>query len=973
MFKKINKLKIFVITILISMVFAVNIGFTFSTANDLKAEGDYKMDVSTDADSTTDRKTYLNDIVVNNSTINIPIAYTLGTVQREINFDYSFSESMDVAVTYELNYTDGTEANNVIMNVVNRDRFIIDQMGVGMDNSTLAYNSSSSYGTMFYLDSISGTGNMKLFSGVTFLAGNNKVNSYKADSDVTVGTKEYNQGSVISSVEYQHKFLEISRFWEAYELNSLNQPTSYICETGYSITANATTTTVDSKTIIKTKAEYEAYLDSIETQISGYWTKGYRCVKTFTDGKTYTAGNVYSLEEYAAAVSLNSVNAGNFAVCYSCNTAYAVSVNEGESIIGSSNEISENTIISADDYALLLPEEQSHFSVKEYATFENKNLTIDVKVYTSVSNVSYTADHYFKTLKADSPQYATLAFSNWLKYKNDEISENIAMIYNGHARFENGIPYAIDFGASEDMTNTTAGSKGDLTSSYVYKKIGNNTYFYAYAGGNKYNAGVGVYYLTANSPTKLTVQVNASWYNSNGVIISSMPINNINLQYSNNETTSFTKNLSANSCGYVDVLDYVQTITKGDLFDMRGYSIVITSVTATFEDVGQGSENNSAVKVINSTSYNPILYTLSNQGVDTNLDFNITITNNSSEPIAIPTVTLSPTFTAYNGSTSISSDIAVGYGVANTVNGTQATGFEYVYDSTVWSVNGNVFTGNGYIAPYTSLVVASGVTVPTQSSNDFWAFNIGGSSDKSYFADYWFEVGVSYTTSSAQISYSAVPNYSSAEIMTSLTHTKESTKDGAVVSYIAIRNNTLQTITAINYEGTLQLSNTNNSVSYSVTNMGGTVTRNGGNSFTIVFSGLTLYPGESIYICKLNINAGQSYNGDYNVFLSSSSATVTLAAGDSSSRTGIYFKRDFASGNLSIVNGNTAGTAENGLQISGLTGLIDAGTKWNSSNQFIMQDETDSLARFRNGQIIHLLSGVVTNLTNYNYSNITIS
>ena len=133
------------------MVFAVNIGYTFAI------EYDYAVSVNSDPQSTGQVGTYLNDVVVNNSTKKIPIAYTSSTVQREINFDYSFSESTDFAVTYELSYEDGTSPSNVILNLIDRDNYIWDQETVLMDNSTTAYNTSSSSGTLYYLQSLNGT------------------------------------------------------------------------------------------------------------------------------------------------------------------------------------------------------------------------------------------------------------------------------------------------------------------------------------------------------------------------------------------------------------------------------------------------------------------------------------------------------------------------------------------------------------------------------------------------------------------------------------------------------------------------------------------------------------------------------------------------------------------------------------------------------------------------------------------------
>lgn len=1023
MFKKSIKFRIFVITILISMVFAVNLGFTFAQVNTDKV--DYTLEVNSDASPTEDRSTYLNDVVVNNSTKTIPIAYTLGTVQREINFDYSFSEDTDIAVTYELKYTDGTEVNNVILNIVNRDNYIWDQEIVQMDNYTPAYNASSDSGTLYSLNTISaGSGNIKLFSGVTFLTGNNKVDSYISSSPVTVGYETYEAGDAyaITSVEYQYTQLDISRYWEKHDVNSLGQAITYICRTGYtmagvSIPAGVIMYADDFDSYIESGAglytvTYTAISDILSADesetlylnqstltkdqvdeltasqrakikaqcaLSGaaYWSKKYKCKTDFAVSSTnYVAGTVYTVDQYNTAITANSNNVNNFETVYTTSTSYIIKADNVIVASAGSNNIGINKSITSEEYSLLLPSEQACFIVKDYKTFKNKNLTIDVSIHTAVKpeNVSgYTEDHFFKTLKKST---TSKSFSIWLQYKknNGSVTENVAMIYNGHARFENSIPYSIDFSSTENMSATPANDKSNLTSSYIYKQTAGGTHFYSYAGGNKFNAGIGVYYLTSSSNTKLTVQVNASWYNSNGTKISSMPINNINLQYNGSDEFSFVKNLSANSHGYIDVLAYIQTITEGDLYDMTGYSLVVSSVTAVFETATETpTATSSSIQIINSTSYNPILYTLSeHQRISPNLEFNITITNNSSSAIAIPTVTLDPTFTAYNGSTSISTDQNYGYGVANTVEGSNVVGFEYLYDSSVWSVSGNVFTGTGYIAPYTSLVVVSGVCVPAQSTN-FWAFDLGGSNDKSFYADYWFEVGVSYTASESSVSYNAVNTYSSAEIMTSLTHTSESTEMSDVVSYIAIRNNTLQTISEVNYEGILQLAGSSSDVTYTVES-DGTVTIDGinKNKFTINLTGLTLYPGESIFICKLTIAQGQSYDGDYSVKLTSSFAKAKLVENATANRTGIYFKRDFASGNLSIINANTSGT-EQGLQINGLSGLIGGSTKWNSSNKFIMQDTDGTLAKFRNGQIINLLANITSNLSGYTYSNVELS
>ena len=541
------------------------------------------------------------------------------------------------------------------------------------------------------------------------------------------------------------------------------------------------------------------------------------------------------------------------------------------------------------------------------------------------------------------------------------------MIYNAHAKYENAVPYATDFSSSEakNMSTILANSKSNLTSSYIYKKTDGYTYFYTYAGGNKYNAGVGVYYITS-SATNLKVSVSANWYNSNGVKINSMPINNINLKYNGSDEYIFTKALGANTHGYIDVLNYIQTTTEGELFDMVGYSLVVTSVTALFE-TGSTSASNSATKVqvANSTTYNPILFTLSShQSTSSTISLNIAITNNSANAIEIPTVTLSPTFTAYNGSTAIS-DTDEDYGPVATKS---PTGITYTYDNSIWTNSGNTFSSTGYLPPYTSIIVVSGITVPYQSET-FWAFNFNGSSANSYYADYWLEVGVSYVEPSDATSYTMTTTHS-AEIMTTLTNTKVSTTSGAVAAYIAIRNNTLQTMTALTYSGTMQLGATSNKVSFSLDN--GSIS---GNTFTVTLSGINLMPGESIFICKITIASGQE-----NVWLSSSDVSATLTSGVATNKTEVYFKRDFASGNLSIIN---ASGLETGLSvsISGVTSnteLNGGSTKWSSDYKYITQDATDesgnpTLAVFRVGQLINLLSNITENVSSYSCKSLELS
>ncbi|MBQ8430715.1 MAG: hypothetical protein IJX26_02065 [Clostridia bacterium] len=214
MLKKCNALRIFVITILIGMVFVVNLGSTFARfAYEKKVAG-----VAVDnPDETVDKNlnTYLNDVVINNSTTLIPISYNLGKVNREINFDYSFSQNTDIAITYELEYTDSSAVNNVKLDVVNRDKYIWDMPTVNAQMGATLLNSSSSTGTLFYLDYVpAGTGTFKILSGVEFFGANNVVKSYKATTNITINNSVYSALTSYNEMEYAYTQETIARYWK---------------------------------------------------------------------------------------------------------------------------------------------------------------------------------------------------------------------------------------------------------------------------------------------------------------------------------------------------------------------------------------------------------------------------------------------------------------------------------------------------------------------------------------------------------------------------------------------------------------------------------------------------------------------------------------------------------------------------------------------------------------------------------------
>ena len=705
------------LTILLCMVFSVGIGYTFCASV-------YELSIDVLGKSSAGGEetfTYLHDTQISNSTSEIPIPYKLGSVDREISFDYSFSQNTDFVVKYTLTYTDGTAVTNARLNINNRDDYIVDMPTIVTENDNLNYNSSTNAGTMYYLPYVTaGSGKVVLFTGVTFTEG-------------------------VSSVDYTNKKLKI-------------------------------------------------------------------------DLKVYTKANVTATNK----------------------------------------------------------------SATEY----------------------YTNSHYFSNyIQSDN-----VAFTNWINYKKTtnqgsaSVPANIAMVYNGRASFELGVPYTYDFDYGVDIT--TSERIANVKSSYLYTT---DNKFFAYAAGNKFDAGVGVYYM-AKDEGSLKVTIGVNWYNPQGEKVQDMPISNANVvlneKFSLIESINYgyTKKLSANSYGYIDVVEYIETISKGDLYNYVGWKLVITSLTATYTTsyesgwTPSGFDSKSNVFAHNSTDFSAVHYRYATEmTTDSTLDFNVSIENDTDNAIVVNSVNVTPKFYAYNAQT------GTNYGVAKTrtditFGNSASQGTRFIYNSNSWSLSGGTngvytFASNGiYIAPHSSLTLLTGVYVANQTEylND-WKVTIDAIE---YFADYWFvaEIGnISYSTASLNKSLTT-----QAEIISELT---SATISSGATSYIAVKNNTMQTMTNVTFTGSLvnKLSHSSD-ISCTLTRYDslGQVNLGEGQAFTITFTGINLLPGESIILGKVVASSGA------NIGFETYSISANLSSAPSYSS--VYAYRDFASGNLSIKN-----------------------------------------------------------------------
>ncbi len=943
------------------MVFGVSVGTTWALP-------DYELTVtSKQVDTSVGNYTYLNDIVVNNSTTLVPISYTSGTVAREISFDYGFSETMDVAIVYKLKYTDGSSVNNVKLNIANRDDYLLDNPTVNLLNGVTAYNQQADSGTLYYLKTLTGQGNQVVFSGVTFAENNNQVATYKAGSAKVLYKSVYAVGDKLTEASFAYTHQDIARYWSvsnysngANEISAeeyanlsaseqLNYSVSkYKCNQAYSVGS----TNIAKDTVITT-TEYATKLSGGDTN----WTDSYECITACTINETsYAVGDTIRTSVYN---NLSSTDKTNFRHYYVCATAYTV---QG----ANTKTVSAGTTITASEYANLYELEQAIFSPASYVGYENKRLKIELNVYTKLNASStgesastyYASNHDFAELK-QTPN--SKVFDNWINYKQStstdgtaSVQSNKVMIYNAHGSFDSGFQYAYDFSYDTDLRSIN--NTPNITTQYLYDTDGK---IYTYAGGNRYDGGLGLFYM-ASEQASIRFSVGWNWYNEKGEL-TTIAVNNVeagvNANFNNysGNNYGFTKLVPAGSFGYIDLIEYIQVTTKANIFNLIGCKLVITTVEAEITtDYSSwsptGIYSTSDVVATSSSESSPVLYKYATMSTATTLDASLSVTNNSNEAKSV-TVTVSPKFYAYNGLTS--SEYAIANTKTITMGDSSATGTRFNYKSASWTKSGTsnyTFTSSGiYLAPNTTVELVESVYLLGQTLDD-WKVTVGSNG---YYSDYWFVLEVvSVTSSTASTNKTST---SSAELITEL-------KDGTMstgISYIAVRNNTLQTMSNINFSGKLiNKVNSSNTVSYSLLNYATntTTTLSQSSTISIAFTGINLLPGESIILAKVTITSGS------NVGLSAESLTCALSSAPTYST--VYAKRDFASGNLSVINaGDTPVTLS--LSLSNFAGnvtitdkstLVDS-EKWDYSTNFVYKQKTGTDGAYiHDGQIINLLA-----------------
>ena len=147
---KTNKNLIKILSAIISVVFAFIVGITYcvTSLDNLKYGANPKT-----------AQTYFanQQLHVINDTVENPILYGCNTNSFEVAIQYAVDYDFDLRLKYSLTYSNGTPADNVVLNFVNRDNIIVDGEYIFIANSVQA-----------------GNGKIPLMSNVEFADSNNE-------------------------------------------------------------------------------------------------------------------------------------------------------------------------------------------------------------------------------------------------------------------------------------------------------------------------------------------------------------------------------------------------------------------------------------------------------------------------------------------------------------------------------------------------------------------------------------------------------------------------------------------------------------------------------------------------------------------------------------------------------------------------------------------------------------------------------
>ena len=613
-------------------------------------------------------------------------------------------------------------------------------------------------------------------------------------------------------------------------------------------------------------------------------------------------------------------------------------------------------------------------------------------------------NHSFASEKFSSN---TTAYDNWVAYMNENTSMASAkhMVYNAYATSQTALQFPSDYDwSANDFNISQQNEKVYSNTAYRYAvnkivngdKASTSRTYSALASGNKYYGGVGVHVLPNSSLTTVSIGVGYYWQ-KNGAVDVSIPINMVQLEYSSDITTLertivddpatddvesgiyythyYRANISAPT--YINVLDYIMLTAESpaSLILSQGYSLVITGVSVSVENSnpsGWISNARPGYEVDNATQQSPVLVRIKDVATGSqSQETNVSVRNNSKNSLAITSFTVKAKlwYADYTSNTSAFNEIMVGYLPDHCLT----------YDASIWAVqySGDTYTftrhaTTAYIAPGYSMKLIKGVTIPQQyypTENDAGFTEIKDAQNNVigyetiYVNDLWCSLDVTITGAATVSNYAGGTSTNTEVVATGY----YSAIDANGYAYIYLRNNTQQNISYVNITA-LRLSalgtsttllprdnlNTSTSFTYTLTNHLTGVTETGvsATSNKSITGSVQVRPNETLLVATIKPSV-KSVIYTYQ-------SSVTLVANAESDDVDLMF-------NSYTQNGNLVNNSDTNYEFR-LSSNVDLSDYLVNSGEFveqIVEDATTTYYYYYKGVICaHQFIVVIQNLTN---------
>ncbi len=207
------------IAILLCMVFVVNIGITFASADYSFTGSSINKITGSGSSAVTEYDTYTDYGSATGSTGKY--TFSTGTQNNQLSINYGFRQDgqlikYDLLVRFKATYSnaggltsDLHPANDFSLNFANRNKWIVDMGTTQIDNNNTYYNLTSTTnsisGVMYYMDTLSGAGTLPVLSGVTFYTSGNDTYKYIGDTLTVELIPEYVRSGTYDVATHQFK------------------------------------------------------------------------------------------------------------------------------------------------------------------------------------------------------------------------------------------------------------------------------------------------------------------------------------------------------------------------------------------------------------------------------------------------------------------------------------------------------------------------------------------------------------------------------------------------------------------------------------------------------------------------------------------------------------------------------------------------------------------------------------------------